>query len=126
LLYVLGGGATLAVELYAPSRAIGFARAGQRVRLMLDAFPYQQFGSITGTIASISHTALAPDEIDAPITLAEPAYRIRVRLDRQAVRAFGEVYPIQPGMTLKAEIILERQSFLGWLMAPINAVRHRT
>ena len=44
----------------------------------------------------------------------------------QAVRAFGEVYPIQPGMTLKAEIVLERQSFLGWLMAPINAVRHRT
>jgi hypothetical protein len=29
-------------------------------------------------------------------------------------------------MTLKAEIILERQSFLGWLLEPINAVRHRT
>ena len=126
LLYVLGGGTTLAAELYAPSRAIGFARAGQRVRLMLDAFPYQQFGSFTGTITAISHTALAPDEIDAPVTLAEPAYRVRVRLDRQAVRAFGGIYPIQPGMTLKAEIILERQSFLGWLLEPINAVRHRT
>ncbi|MGN6268435.1 MAG: HlyD family secretion protein [Sphingomonas sp.] len=126
VLYLLGGGATMAAELYAPSRAIGFARAGQRVRVMYDAFPYQQFGSFTGTITAISHTALAPDEIEAPIKLAEPAYRLRVRLDAQAVQAFGGIYPVQPGMTLKANVILEKQSFWGWLMEPINAVRHRT
>ena len=45
---------------------------------------------------------------------------------RQAIEAFGGVYPIQPGMTLKANVILEKQSFLGWLLEPINAVRHRT
>ena len=126
MMYLLGGGARLAAELYAPSRAIGFARAGQRVRLMYDAFPYQQFGSFEGTITAISRTALAPDEIEAPIKLAEPAYRVRVRLDRQAVEAFGGVYPVQPGMTLRANVILEKQSFLGWLMEPINAVRRRT
>jgi membrane fusion protein len=125
-MYVLGGGAQMAAELYAPSRAIGFTRPGQAVRLMYDAFPYQQFGSFAGTITAISHTALAPDEIEAPIKLTEPAYRVRVRLDAQAVRAFGGVYPVQPGMTLKANVILEKQSFLGWLMEPINAVRHRT
>jgi len=126
VMYLLGSGAGMVAELYAPSRAIGFARVGQPVRLMYDAFPYQQFGSFEGTITQISHTALAPDEIEAPIKLAEPAYRLRVRLDRQAVAAFGGTYPVQPGMTLKADVILERQSFLGWLMAPINAVRHRT
>ena len=126
VMYVLGGGTRMAAELYAPSRAIGFARVGEEVRLMYDAFPYQQFGSFRGTIAEISHTALAPDETGAPVKLAEPAYRIRVRLDRQAVEAFGGRYPIQPGMTLKANVILEKQSFLGWLMEPINAVRHRT
>jgi len=125
VMVLLGGDARLAAELYAPSRAIGFARVGQEVRLMYDAFPYQQFGSFRGTITAISRTALAPDEIDAPLKLAEPAYRIRVRLDAQAVEAFGGVYPVQPGMTLKANVILEKQSFLGWLLEPINAVRHR-
>jgi membrane fusion protein len=125
LLYLLGGDAKLVVELYAPSRAIGFARVGQSVRLMYDAFPYQQFGSFAGTVTAISHTALAPDEIDAPIKLVEPAYRLRVRLDNQAVDAFGGVYPLQPGMTLKANVVLEKQSFLGWLLEPLNAVRHR-
>jgi membrane fusion protein len=126
LMVVLGSGAALEAELYAPSRAIGFARVGQEVRLMYDAFPYAQFGSFTGTILAISRTALAPDEIDAPVTLQEPAYRVRIRLDKQAIRAFGDTYPIQPGMTLNANLILERQSFLGWLLEPINAVRHRT
>jgi len=126
LLTVLGSDARLMAELYAPSRAIGFARVGQQVRLMYDAFPYQQFGSFAGTITAISHTALAPDEVDAPITLAEPAYRLSVRLDGQSVAAFGGVYPLQPGMTLKANVVLEKQSFLGWLLEPLNAVRRRT
>ncbi len=126
VMVVLGSGAALEAELYAPSRAIGFARVGQQVKLMYDAFPYARFGSFTGTIRAISRTALAPDEIDAPVTLREPAFRVRVRLDKQAIRAFGDTYPIQPGMTLDANLILERQSFLGWLLEPINAVRHRT
>lgn len=32
------------VELYAPSRSIGFIQEGQDVRLRFDAFPYQKFG----------------------------------------------------------------------------------
>jgi membrane fusion protein len=125
-MYVLGGDAQLEVELYAPSRAIGFARAGQDVRLMYDAFPYAQFGSFKGRIATISRTAMAPGEIDAPVKLAEPAFRVRVRLDSQAIEAFGAAYAIEPGMTLKANLVLEKQSLLGWLLEPINAVRRRT
>lgn len=126
VMYVLGDDARMEVELYAPSRAIGFAKVGQEVRLMYDAFPYQQFGSFTGTVYEISRTALGPDEIQAPLKPTEPTYRVRIRLDRQAITAFGRTYAIQPGMTLKANVILERQSFLDWLLEPINAVRNRT
>lgn len=126
VMYVLGDTARMEVELYAPSRAIGFARVGQEVRLMYDAFPYQQYGSFKGHVVEIARTALSPDEIDAPVKLDEPAYRVRIRLDRQAIHAFGRQYPVQPGMTLRANVILERQSFLDWLMEPINAVRRRT
>lgn len=126
VMYVLGDDAHMEAELYAPSRAIGFAHVGQDVRLMYDAFPYQQFGSYRGTIEAISRTAIPPDEIDAPIKLDSPAFRMRVRLGRQAIAAFGRRYPLQPGMTLSANVILEKQTFLGWLLEPINAVRHRT
>ncbi len=125
ILQILGAGTSVEAELYAPSRAIGFASIGQEVRLMYDAFPYQQFGTFKGIITEISRTALGPEEVNAPLKLEGPSYRVRIRLDRQAIPAFGGQYAVQPGMTLKANVILDRQSFLDWLLEPINAVRKR-
>jgi membrane fusion protein len=126
LMSIVSDGAKMEAELYAPSRAIGFARPGQEVRLMYDAFPFQRFGSFSGHIVNISRTILAPSEINAPISVKEPVYRVRVILDKQVIKAFGEYVALQPGMTLQANIVLDRRTFFDWLMEPINAVRNRT
>lgn len=126
LLAIVPQGAAMQATLYAPSRAIGMARIGQPVRLMYDAFPYQRFGTFTGHIVEISHSVLAPDEVDAPVKLQDPVYELRVALDRQRIDAFGEALPLQPGMTLTADVILDRRSFLDWIMEPIRAVRARS
>lgn len=126
LLEIIPIGATMEATLYAPSRAIGMARPGQQVRLMYDAFPYQRFGSFSGHIIAVSHSILAPDEVDAPVKLQDPVYEIRVALDSQSVNAFGDALPLQPGMTLAADVILDRRSFLDWLLEPIRAVRARS
>ncbi|MGB3471397.1 MAG: HlyD family efflux transporter periplasmic adaptor subunit [Erythrobacter sp.] len=118
--------AELSAELYAPSRAIGLVEPGKETRLLYDAFPYQRFGSFGGRIASISRIAVDPRETDIPFPFEEPVYRVKVTLDRQAVEAFGEPAPLQPGMTLQANIVLERQSFLAWILQPLNAVLNRT
>lgn len=125
VLQVLGSNTRLEAEIYAPTRAIGFARVGQDVRLMFDAFPYEQYGTFAGTITDISRSVIAPQDVTAPIKPEAPSYRVRIRLNDQAVMAFGQAYPVQPGMTLKANIILERQSFLQWLLEPVNAIRNR-
>ncbi|WP_164523826.1 HlyD family efflux transporter periplasmic adaptor subunit [Sphingomonas sp. ABOLH] len=117
--------AVVHVDLYAPSRAIGLVRSGQEVRLLYDAFPFERFGSQRGTISEISRIALDPREIAAPLRTEEAVYRVRVRPDSQTVTAFGEQVPLQPGMTLSANIVLERRSFLDWLLEPIRAVMRR-
>ena len=125
---IVNADARMVAELYAPSRAIGFTRVGQEVRLMYDAFPFQRFGSFAGRISTISRTVLAPNEVDAPIQgqMREPVYRIRVQIAAQSIQAFGEQIPLQPGMTLAANIVLDRRTFLEWLLDPINAVRNRS
>src|SRR3546814_634358 len=75
VMVVLGDDARLDVELFAPSRAIGFARVGERVRLMYDAFPYQQFGTFGGTVPRISRPALSPAAIAAPLSNDAPPSR---------------------------------------------------
>jgi membrane fusion protein len=126
LMSILPDGAQLGAELLVPSRAAGFVRQGQRVRLLYEAFPYQRFGSFGGTVVRVSRTILTPEQIDAPLKLAEPVYRLHVRLDRQGVRAFGEQFALQPGMTLTAHIQLERRSFIDWFLEPLRAVQARS
>ena len=118
--------AELVAELYAPTRAVGFVEPGKETRLLYDAFPYQRFGSFGGKVDTIARIAVDPRETEIPFPFEEPVYRIKVKLDRQAIDAFGEQNPLQAGMTLKANIVLERQTFLAWLLQPLNAVLNRT
>lgn len=126
VMVIVPTGAELIAELYAPTRSIGLVEPGEETRLLYDAFPYQRFGSFGGQVASVSRIAVDPRETDIPFPFEEPVYRVKVALDAQSVQAFGEPAPLQPGMTLQANIVLERQSFLAWLLQPLNAVLNRT
>jgi membrane fusion protein len=126
MMTIVPNGSPLLAELYVPSRAIGFIRSGQEVRLLYDAFPYQRFGSFTGEIGAVSRVVISPGELDAPFKMDEPVYRVSVAPSAQSVTAFGDAVPLQPGMTLAANIILDRRSFWNWLMLPFNAVANRT
>lgn len=117
---------TLEAELLVPSRAAGFIRPGQAVRLMLHAFPHQRFGAVAATVRSVSATVLAPSEVAvAGLQVREPVFRVRASLSRDSVEAYGERIAMQPGMTLAADVVLDRRSLVAWLFDPIFAVRGR-
>ncbi len=126
LMTIIPEGTRLRAEVYAPSRAIGLVQPGQEARLLYDAFPYQRFGSFGGHIATVSRIAIDPQENETAIEAKEPVYRVVVDLDRQSVAAYGANAPLQAGMTLTANIVLERQSFIAWLLTPLRAIMNRT
>jgi len=115
--------ADLFAEVYIPSRAIGFIKPKQEVRVMYAAFPHQRFGAANGTVLEVSNTVLRPEEIPTSIGLQEPAYKARIKLQKQSMQGFGEIMPLRPGMALQAEIILEKRSFLQWILEPLRARR---
>lgn len=119
-------GSRLEAELLAPSRSIGFIKSGQEVQLILQAFPYQRFGTVSGTVRTVSSTVLAPNEVVIQgLDIKEPVFRIRVSLSRDVMQAYGESIAMQPGMLVSAEIVFDRRSLLQWLFDPIYAVRGR-
>lgn len=121
LMLVIPRNARARAELYVPTVAAGFLAAGQQVRLAVDAFPYQRFGTIVGRIASISSAAIPRQSPNGPI----PVYLVTVDLPRPSVNAFGRAQPLVPGMTLTARIVTEERSLLEWLFEPLFAVRNR-
>ena len=125
LLTIVPEGAQLKAELLVPSRAIGFVQPGQRVRLMIEAFPYQRFGTLEGIVETVSQAVLSPSEIVGIAPPKEPTYRVGVRLRQQAIQAYGRPVSLQPDMALQADIVLEERSLLAWLLEPILSLRGR-
>ncbi|MGH8494873.1 MAG: HlyD family efflux transporter periplasmic adaptor subunit [Gammaproteobacteria bacterium] len=109
----------LRAVLLVPARAIGFLARGQRVRLRYAAYPYQKFGLYDGTIAGIGRTILLPEEMQGPVAMPEPAYRVTVRLAQQSVSADGLELPLRPGISLEADIIRDRRQIIHWLFEPL-------
>ena len=115
--------ASLQAELFFPTRAFGFVRVGQEVRILYDAFPYQKFGTYRGRVQKVSQTILTGSDIFGPITLKEPAYRVTASLERPDIDAYGHKISLQPDMLLKADVILERRSLISWLLDPLLSAR---
>ena len=121
LLVIVPEGSNLHADVYIPSRAIGFITPNQPVKLLYDAFPYERFGPGYGHIESISNTILSPQEVSSVITVTEPVFKVKVKLEQQTINAFGKEMSLRSGISLKAEIILEELTFLQWILNPIRA-----
>ena len=119
LVTIVPHGARLEIWLYAPSRAVGFARPGQQVRLRFDAFPHQKYGAGRGTVTAVSRVPADPAGVDAQLGIDEPVFRIRVRIDEVAPRLPADRRTLRPGMTLSASLVLERRALWEVLLDPV-------
>jgi membrane fusion protein len=126
LLSILPAGSALQAQLLVPSRAIGFIDPGSRVVLRYEAFPYQKFGQQYGQVTDVSRSALNSSEIATLIgqQSQQPLYRVQVKLDEQFVLAYGHKEPVKPGMTLQADILMDRRSLLEWVFEPLYGMAH--
>lgn len=120
LLTLLPKSSVLIAELYVPSRAIVFVQPEQRVRIAYNAFPYVRYGFAEGKVSSVSETILRPDELEKPVAVLEPSYRVTVELQSQNMRADNKEIRLRPGLTLTADIILERQTLAQWILHSIR------
>lgn len=107
--------------LYVPSTAMGFIKAGQRVRISYDAFPYQRFGQYGGTVRSVSQTDVAVTPPGGSANDRRAMFIVRVALDEGKVRAYGADITLRSGHTLSADIEIDRRSLIRWMLDPLFA-----
>jgi membrane fusion protein len=117
--------AQLIARLLVPSSAAGFVEPGDQVRLMLDSFPFQRFGTQAGVVSSVSGSITLPGEVHGPVAVNQAVFSVDVVLEEQSILARGSQRPLQPGMTLKADIILEKQKVIDWIFDPLLSLKGR-
>lgn len=104
-------GEALIAEVQISPRDIGFIRAGQAVKVKIQAFDYARYGRLDGILESVSPTTFVVG--DKP-----PYYLGRVRLAADHVGDRAD-HLIAPGMTLQADILTGEKTLLQYLLKPI-------
>ncbi|HST02825.1 MAG TPA: HlyD family efflux transporter periplasmic adaptor subunit [Usitatibacter sp.] len=125
---LIPAGSTLEAHLFAPSRSIGFVHEGEEVLLRYLAYPHQKFGMHPARIVAVAHNPMLPGELGfTPVDgTREPVYRIKAVLGAQSIRAYGRFEPLQPGMQVEADVLLDRRRLVEWIFEPILGLAGRT
>ncbi len=122
IMAILPAGSQLVARLYVPARAIGFVSVGQEVRIALDAYPQERFGTIPARITELSS---APRLRASAGGERAPEFIATALLSTHRLAANGQNYPLRPGMTLRARIVTEKRRLIAWMIAPLLAETRR-
>ncbi|WP_069262433.1 HlyD family efflux transporter periplasmic adaptor subunit [Paraburkholderia nodosa] len=93
-----------------------FLHEGLPVKLKFNAFPYQRYGVVDGTLEYISPTT------KPQVQTKEPVYEGRVRLARDHFSIGGATYPLRYGMTATAEIVVRERRLIDFALDPFRQV----
>ncbi len=112
------------VELMAPSKAVGFIKKGQLVKIRYQAFPYQRYGLYKGWVKAVSEASLDSREINSNVALPNASfYQIKVALESQFVNAEGKRISLRTGMAVEADLVIDELPIWYWFFKPLLSVR---
>ncbi len=99
-----------------PSNISGVSK-GKKVKIKLDAFPFQRYGFIEGIVNSVT-----PDAIPSKTQSGRTNYIARIIFD-QAPHTTEILGNVKPGMTLVGEVITDRRTVLEYMFDPLLKVK---
>ena len=98
----------LVARIFIPNKDIGFVKPGQTVKVRVDAFPYNEFGELSGSILSIGSDVLEPDE-----NFNYYRFPVTVSLDSNSLAYKNAQLPLIAGMSVNANIILRQRPVIA-------------
>jgi hemolysin D len=117
----------LTVEAHLANRDIGFVHVGQLVKVKVETFNFTRYGMIDGRVIDVSRDVVTSDEpTDSSAAPAAarpgappPTYVARIALTQTSMLVDGARRPLQPGMTVTAEIRTGERTIADYLLSPI-------
>ena len=97
----------------------GFLRIGLPVKLKFDAYPFQDYGIVSGELIKISPTTT---EIDTPNGKVA-AYNLEISLKQNCIPAANKCISLHPGDTATAEVILRQRRIIDFLIDPFKKLQ---
>ncbi len=104
---------TLEVEAMVLNKDIGFVREGQKAVIKIESFPYTRYGTIIGTVQTVSHDAIQNEQLGL-------VFQARIRIARNDLNIDGVKVRLSSGMNVSAEIKTGSRRVLDYLLSPLT------
>ena len=93
-------------EANVPSSEMAHVKPGMPARVRLDAYDYQRYGTLTGTVRYVSPDSIVTNE------RASVSYLVRIELDQDTLVRGEWSAPVKLGLSGQVEVISDTQSLL--------------
>jgi hemolysin D len=139
LMVVVPEGSHLQIEAMLPNRDVGFVHPGQPAEVKVEAFTYTRYGLLHGRVDGVSRdTVTSPNRKNGDSGQSqdsrdpdaangqheESSYVARVSLAEAAIDTEDGLRPLEPGMTVTAEIKTGRRRVIEYLLSPLLRYKH--
>ncbi len=98
----------LVARIFISNKDIAFLKNGQRVKVRIDAYPYNEFGEVEGEIESIGSDVLEPDE-----KFNFYRFPVTVKLDNPYILHKNKKLPLITGMSLSVNVVLRQRPVIS-------------
>ncbi len=107
--------ADLYVEANVPSRDVSYVKVGDEVRIKLETYPFQRFGTLDGILDVISADSIPLKQGDQ----SQLVYRAQVRLTTGVGKMIARGIHLRPGLVATAEIKTGKRSIASYVLDPV-------
>ena len=108
-------GSKLEAEVKIDASEISNITTGKKVKIKIDAFPFQKYGILEGELVKLSQDAFNASQDNQKNNY----YIARVRFDGSQLKKAV----LMPGMSLTSEILIEKRDVLSYLIYPLLKVK---
>ena len=112
-------GSSLVVRAQMPTVESGSLTKGMNVKLKFDAYPFQDYGIVTGKLTAISPTSKLIDTEQGQVA----SYNLEIKLDRDCLPSGNKCIALRPGDTATAEVIVRQRRIIDFILDPFKKLQ---
>jgi hemolysin D len=111
--------ASTVLKVQIPNQNSGFLKVGMPVRVKFDAYPFQDYGVVDGTVKWVS-----PDSKLVEVGAGKvEAFEVNVVLSKDYIQSQGKKIPLSLGQTATAEVVIRQRKAIDLILDPFKKLQ---
>lgn len=97
----------------------GSLQKGMAVKMKFDAYPFQDYGVVDGSLIKISPTTKMQETSQGRVAI----YELEIHLNQTCIPSANDCIPLRPGDTATAEVVVRQRRIIDFILDPFKKLQ---